>query len=66
METLAPLATTQDYVTEVLSLLQKNGACRYLEVETYTWDVLPPEFRAEDKCAAIARELSWVRSRLET
>lgn len=66
METLAPLETTQHYATEVLSLLQENRACRYLEVETYTWDVLPAEFRAEDKCVAIARELAWVRSRLET
>ncbi len=62
---LGALETTQPYVLEVLSLLKQNRACRYLEVETYTWDVLPPEYRTEDTCSAIARELEWVRRQLE-
>lgn len=62
---LGALETTQPYVAEVLSLLKQNRVCRYLEVETYTWDVLPPEYRTEDTCSAIARELEWVRRQLE-
>ena len=36
----------------------------HLEVETYTWDVLPPEYRDEPVVDAIARELRWVLERL--
>jgi hypothetical protein len=35
-----------------------------LEVETYTWDVLPAEYRTTDVSTAIARELSWVRDQI--
>ena len=48
----------------VLKVLDRTGVCRCLEVETYTWDVLPPEYRTTDVCTAIARELAWVRSTL--
>lgn len=64
LETLPPLDTTQAYVREVLALLRQNGACPYLEVETYTWDVLPEEYRTTDVSQAIARELQWVREQL--
>ena len=36
-----------------------------LEVETYTWDVLPPEYRTTEMSEAIARELAWTRTRME-
>ena len=36
----------------------------HLEVETYTWDVLPPALRDGDLERDIARELTWVRSQL--
>lgn len=62
---LGALETTQPYVAEVLALLKQNRACKYLEVETYTWDVLPAEYRTGDTCTAIARELEWVRRQLE-
>jgi hypothetical protein len=35
-----------------------------LEVETYTWDVLPETYRNAGVSTAIARELSWVRDQL--
>ncbi len=56
--------TTQAYLANVIALLRQTGACRCLEVETYTWDVLPPEYRTTDVCTAIARELDWVREQL--
>ena len=37
----------------------------HLEVETYTWDVLPERYRATPVAAAIARELGWVRQQLD-
>jgi hypothetical protein len=54
--------TTQGYLAAVLRHLQETSACTCLEVETYTWDVLPEEYRTTDVCTAIARELTWVRS----
>jgi len=57
--------TTQRDLSALLGALKREPACRYLEIETYTWDVLPPEYRTTDVCTAIARELSWTRSQLE-
>jgi len=61
---LGTLRTSQPYLEEVLRLLIANGDCPFLEVETYTWDVLPPEHRTTDVWTAIARELAWVRTQL--
>ena len=33
---------------------------QHLEIETYTWDVLPAEYRSEGVTNAIAREIEWV------
>jgi len=54
--------TTQPDLIALLHLLRSSGACPYLEVETYTWDVLPPEYRDVDVSTAIVRELNWVRT----
>lgn len=58
------LGTTQDALREVLALQRAEGISPHLEVETYTWDVLPSEWRSADLAQAIARELLWVRDRL--
>lgn len=57
--------TTQPYLASVLDLLKRERVCPYLEVETYTWDVLPPEYRTVDVTTAIARELTWTKAQLE-
>lgn len=56
--------TTQSELVALLRVLKRGGVCPYLEVETYTWDVLPLEYRNLDVCTAIARELNWVRTTL--
>jgi hypothetical protein len=38
--------------------------CPHLEVETYTWDVLPEQFRNVPIESAIARELGFVQDTL--
>lgn len=48
----------------MLARQRVDGVSAHLEVETYTWDVLPPEFRAGGMDDAIAREIAWVRDRL--
>lgn len=64
LEHLGALATTQPFVASFLAALRANPVCDQLEVETYTWDVLPAEHRTLDVAEAIARELDWVRSQL--
>lgn len=65
LESMEAFGTTQGYLAEALSLLARTATCGCFEVETYTWDVLPPEYRTVDLHTAIARELAWVRGRLE-
>ncbi len=60
---LGRFTNTQDYLGDVLGLLRQEAHSRHLEVETYTWDVLPEEYRREDIITAVARELSWVIER---
>jgi sugar phosphate isomerase/epimerase len=55
---------TQSYVAELLRLVRARTDCAHFEVETYTWDVLPEEFRREDIVSAVARELAWTGGRL--
>ena len=63
-EELGRFASTQDYLREVLGLLRREAHTAHLEVETYTWDVLPEAYRREDIAAAVARELCWVLDQL--
>ncbi len=53
------LQSTQDDIATVLQLLQTNDACSHLEIETYTWDVLPSEMKI-DMLTSIQREYEWV------
>ncbi|MEH2008496.1 metabolite traffic protein EboE [Nostoc sp.] len=53
------LQSTQDDIAAVLHLLQTNNACSHLEIETYTWDVLPSEMKI-DLLTSIQREYDWV------
>jgi len=55
---------TQGYVAELLTLIRDRDVSRHFEVETYTWDVLPEEFRREGIVAGIAREVEWAEARL--
>jgi hypothetical protein len=61
---MSGFATTQSYISKVITILTEQHIPACLEVETYTWDVLPPEYRTTDVCTAIARELAWVRGQL--
>jgi hypothetical protein len=63
---MAETGTTQAYLRAMLELLRRRPFCPMLEVETYTWDVLPAEYRNVDVCTAIARELEWVIARLQS
>jgi sugar phosphate isomerase/epimerase len=63
-ERLGPFENTQPFLAELLDLQAAAPCTTHLEVETYTWDVLPEEHRGEPVACAIARELRWARERL--
>jgi hypothetical protein len=62
LSNLNGFGTTQPDLAALLELLKGGEICSCLEVETYTWDVLPAEYRRVDVATAIARELNWVRA----
>jgi sugar phosphate isomerase/epimerase len=64
-ERLGPFAGTQAYLRDVLAHLRTSAVAPHLEIETYTWDVLPKEHRREHVVSAVIRELEWVRGELE-
>ena len=55
---------TQAYVAELLRLVRERAVSEHFEVETYTWDVLPEEFRREGIVAGISREIEWAERQL--
>jgi hypothetical protein len=59
-EQLGPFRNTQEFVGRFLAMLREEAVTPHLEVETYTWDVLPEEFRRESIVDAVAGELQWV------
>jgi hypothetical protein len=62
---MGAFGTTQAFLRDILALHREQPISEHLEVETYTWDVLPPQYRAQSMSQAIARELNWVKDQLE-
>lgn len=59
-EPAAPLQSTRDHLEGALAWLANHpGACRHLEMETYTWDVLPKELQRDDVDDQIIAEYAW-------
>lgn len=50
--------TTQAFLTGVLPLVAENTL---LEVETYTWDVLPDDLRCGSVTDSIIKEIEWLK-----
>lgn len=61
LDDLGPFSSTQSFVREALALHRQDPIAEHLEVETYTWGVLPQRYRTSGLAPAIARELQWVR-----
>jgi hypothetical protein len=60
-----PLATTVDHVVGVLDWLAATPrGCSHLEIETYTWEVLPEHLRSADLVDQLTREYEWTLRRL--
>lgn len=60
-----PFGNTTDHLEGVFDWLAKNpGACSHLEMETYTWDVLPPELKSRTVVEQLADEYTWTLAQL--
>ncbi len=63
---LPPFESTQPYVRAILAAHRERPLTEHLEVETYTFDVLPERFKPSSVTEAIARELEWTLRELDT
>jgi sugar phosphate isomerase/epimerase len=61
----APLCSTADALDESFWREIRTGISPHLEIETYTFDVLPPEVHPGDLIQSIANEYRWVLDHLE-
>ena len=64
LETAGAFDSTQQTLKAALAGVRKGFVAPHLEVETYTWDVLPPQLRQGTRADAIAREMEWTLAEL--
>ena len=58
-------ASTRDHIYGVLDLVKADPAlCAHLEMETYTWEVLPAEMKNRDVVGQLAGEYDWTLAQL--
>jgi len=64
LDDLGPFRTTRFAIEEALRFHKAKPLSRQLEIETYTWDVLPENLKTGDIVDYVCRELEWVRGQL--
>jgi hypothetical protein len=57
-------SSTQNEIIKTIQVLKHHNFCDLLEVETYTWEILPAELR-EDLVSSITREIDWLTKHLK-
>jgi len=65
VERYGTFRSTREWIERTFVEVQRRRSCRILEIETYTWDVLPPDLK-QDLTESIAREYEWVLQTLGT
>ena len=56
--------TTRFALEQALAFHKKTPLSAHLEIETYTWDVLPDHLKTGDIVDYVTRELDWVKGQL--
>ena len=57
--------TTREHIKGVLDLLQEDPElCSHLEMETYTWEVLPNQMKNRDVVDQLVGEYEWTLGEL--
>jgi hypothetical protein len=64
LEAFGPLHSTQFALAQALAMHKQTPLSRHLEIETYTWDVLPDQYKTGDIVEYVCRELEWVKGQL--
>lgn len=64
LDDLGPFKTTRFAIEDALAFHKRNPLSRQLEIETYTWDVLPDHLKTGDIVDYVCREIEWVRGQL--
>ena len=55
---------TRFAIEEAMAFQKKHRISEQLEIETYTWDVLPDELKTGDIVEYVTKEIQWVKSLL--
>ena len=61
---LGAFGTTRFALEEALAFHRKTPLSAHLEIETYTWDVLPDHLKTGDIVEYVCREMDWVKGQL--
>lgn len=64
LDDLGQFRTTRFAIEDALRFHKHKPLSRHLEVETYTWDMLPDSLKTGDIVDYVCRELDWVRNQL--
>ena len=64
LDDLGPFRTTRFAIEDALKFHKANPLSGQLEIETYTWDVLPDSLKTGDIVEYVCREIEWVRGQL--
>jgi sugar phosphate isomerase/epimerase len=64
LERLGDLQTTRESTAQALAMHKVQPLSRHVEIETYTFDVLPDEFKTGDIVEYVSREIEWAKSEL--
>ena len=64
LEDLGTFRTTRFALEEALRFHKATPLSRQLEIETYTWDVLPDHLKTGDIVDYVCREIEWVKGEL--
>jgi hypothetical protein len=60
------MGDTRLHVIDTLFWLSKNqSACRHLEMETYTWEVLPEKLQADSVVEQVGKEYQWTLEQMD-
>jgi len=64
LQEIGPFRTTRFAIEDALRFHKRRPLSRQLEIETYTWDVLPDNLKTGDIVDYVCRELDWVSGEL--
>ena len=64
LDDLGDFKTTRFAIEDALEFHRNNKLSPHLEIETYTWDVLPEHLKTGDIVDYVTLEIEWVREQL--